>query len=62
MEKEINREYTVTVNNVPEDAERYVVARLICQELWYYCSFSDYDKARECERQFENGIIVSELT
>lgn len=49
----------VTVHNVPEHAEGYIVARLSNNALWYWGCFENEDDAVECARNVE-GVVVRE--
>ena len=48
----------VNVNNVPVEHCRYIVARLVDNELWYYGSWDDKTDAVSVAMQFENGLVV----
>lgn len=41
----------VEVNNVPDTARKYIVARLVNSSLWYYSSFDDKAMA---EKEIDN--------
>jgi len=45
----------VEVNNVPNNAQKYIIARLVNSKLWYYSSFNNEEKA---EQELDN---LSEL-
>lgn len=48
----------VSINNLDEDHERFVVCRLVESELWYWGSWSDPLEAERVARTFENGVVV----
>ena len=48
----------VKVNNKPEDTEKYIVARYVAGELWYWGSWDDYKSAKKVADDYENGIVV----
>ena len=52
---------SVKVNNVSRDPERYMVARLVDGELWFYGSWDDIDKAYEVANGFENGLVLTRI-
>lgn len=49
----------VIVNNVPNDTEKYIVARYSEETnvLWYWGSWDNKDDAAECAKNV-NGIVV----
>lgn len=54
---------TVNVHNLPQNPNKYIVAKLNSGELWYWGSWETRDQAEQCIRDnnFDNGIVV-ELT
>lgn len=52
-----DRECRVMVSNVPEHAEKYIVARVSGGFLWYWGSWGDKDDAEESAKNVE-GIVV----
>lgn len=46
------------VNNIPEDAERYIVAMVSEGELWYWGSWDNKEEADNAAKDFWNGIVV----
>ena len=48
----------VSVNNVPKDAEKFIVARLTSGELWYYGSWENKESAVRVASTFKNGVVV----
>ena len=46
------------VQNVPNDADKYIVVRLVMGELWYWGSWNDKDAADRVAEQFENGLVL----
>ena len=53
---------TIKINNVAPDADRYIVARLVEGELWYWGSWEDEKAARRVADTFDNGIVVERET
>lgn len=50
---------TVTVNNMPKEPRKIVVARLVDGKLWYYATFDEEDRNRaERCRDEVDGLIV----
>ena len=47
------------INNMPAYAEIYVVARRVDNELWYWGSWEDRDKANEVALQIGGEVIVN---
>lgn len=46
------------VKNVPENvSERYIVARLVVGELWFWGAWNDKEKADDVAREID-GIVV----
>lgn len=48
---------TAEVNNIPEDAERYIVARVFEGELWYWGSWDNKNKAHDVAEEI-GGVMV----
>ena len=48
----------VVVRNVDNHPDKYIVARLVMGELWYWGSWNHRDAAEHVAEQFENGIVV----
>lgn len=46
------------VNNLDVEHERFVVARLVDGELWYWGSWDDEKAAERVAQQFDNGVVV----
>ena len=51
------RKGTVVVNNVPNDCERFAVARLSEGELWYWGSWENNEEADNVAKSI-CGIVV----
>ena len=49
------------VNNLPENPERYIVARLSNCELWYWGSWDNKEKAEKAAEEFDNGVVVERV-
>jgi hypothetical protein len=52
-----DQECKVTVHNVPEHAEKYIVARVNEGSLWYWGCWDDEKEAEECASTI-GGIVV----
>lgn len=50
----------VTVRNVPEHAEGYIVARVSDGSLWYWGCWDDEDEAEECASNVD-GVVVRKV-
>ena len=48
----------VEIQNVPKDADHYIVARLVMGVLWYWGSWDTIDAAARVAEQFENGVVL----
>lgn len=56
-----SKDMLVQVKNITEGKEKYVVARLVSGELWYYGRYPK-EKADEVANEFENGIVLIDET
>jgi hypothetical protein len=45
------------VKNVPMDVKRFVVARIVGREAWFWGSWDDENKAREVASEI-GGVVV----
>ena len=48
----------VKIKNMPDSPRKYIVARAVQGDLWYYASWDEKDKAEQCKEEFENGVIA----
>lgn len=48
----------IKMNNLPLQAERFIVARLSNGGLWYWGSWSNKSEAEKAAMQFDNGIVL----
>lgn len=51
----------IRVNGMPEDHEKYVVARVVgssVNELWYWGSLDNKEEDDNAAKDFWNGIVV----
>lgn len=48
------------VNNMPNEIEKYVVARCVSCELWFYGSYEKESQAAEIAK-FIDGIVVERV-
>lgn len=46
------------VCNLPNNADKYIVARLVANELWYWGSWDKKDVATRAAEEFSNGIVL----
>lgn len=46
------------VHNVDHDHERYLVARVVDHELWFWGSWATLNSAERVASQFDNGVVV----
>ena len=46
------------INKVPKNTERFIVARLVMNELWYWGSWDTKEAADRVAAQFDNGIVL----
>ena len=55
--------YQVEVNNVPDDALEYVVARYdnVTQSLWFWGSWDKENEARKKALEVGNAIVVRRI-
>lgn len=56
-----DQECKVTVHNVPEHAEKYIVARVSEGSLWYWGSWEKKEDAEESARNVE-GVVVRKVS
>ncbi len=47
----------VNINNVPEDTERYIVARIVEGEMWYWGSWKEKHDAETTAKEID-GIVI----
>ena len=52
--------FLVAVNNTPESTEKYVLARCVSNELWYYGSWESEAQAREIAKMID-GVVVERI-
>jgi len=56
------KDMEVKVKNVSEGKSRYVVARLVSNELWYYGRFETEGEADKVAEELENGLVLKDIT
>lgn len=49
------------VNNIPNETSRFVVARFVANELWYWGSWDNLEEAKRVAEELENGIVVERV-
>lgn len=49
------------VNNLPDEIEKYVVARVCDGELWFWGTWDDKDEAERAVNDVENGILLRRI-
>lgn len=55
--------FTVKIKNLPDyKLKKYIVARLVDGELWFYGTWEDKEEADRVAREFENGLVVENET
>lgn len=55
MDKSMAR---VKVWNIAKHTDRYIVARLVMGQLWYWGSWDDEEAAKRVAAQFDNGLVL----
>lgn len=53
--------FKVEVNNIPNETSRFVVARFVTNELWYWGSWDNLEEAKRVAEELENGIVVERV-
>lgn len=53
--------FKVEVNNIPNETRRFVVARFVANELWYWGSWDNLEEAKRIAEELENGIVVERV-
>lgn len=53
-----NSEVKAIVFNTPEDVDKYIVAKAVCGELWYWGSWDNKNDAFRVAKQFDNGCVL----
>ena len=48
----------VVINNLSNNLERYVVARVVSGNLWYWGSWNKKEDAEEVALTFDNAIVI----
>ena len=60
--KAIERNFICEIKNLPRYIpDKYVVARVVNAELWFWGSYDDKDKADRAARELENGVVVTKV-
>lgn len=49
------------VNNLPDEIDKYVVARVCDGELWFWGTWDDKDEAENVVNDVENGIVLRRI-
>ena len=61
MKKRVNK-FICEIKNLPRYIpDKYVVARIVNSELWYWGSYDDKVKADRAARELENGVVVTKV-
>ena len=50
----------VYINNYKSGEEKYIVARLVAGELWYYGRYESIERAEMVAAEFENAVVIEE--
>ena len=48
----------VEIQNCPAETDKYIVARFVMGELWFWGSWDDKDAAHRVAETFENAIVI----
>jgi hypothetical protein len=49
------------VNNLPDEIDKYVVAKVCDGELWFWGTWDDKDEAEKAVNDVENGIVLRRI-
>lgn len=49
------------VNNLPDEIDKYVIARVCDGELWFWGTWDDKDEAENVVNDVENGIVLRRI-
>ena len=60
MDTKGDKKMIVNVNNLPNSYEKYVVARVVDNELWFWGSWEDESEATHVAREIGGVVIVAE--
>ena len=62
MENAMTIPINVKINNMTPDCinenTKYIVARLVDDELWYWGSYEDIERSETAAKQFTNALIL----
>ena len=53
-----SKEMVVNVKNISEGKYKYVVARLVFGEFWYYGRYETEGQAKEVAKELNNGAVL----
>lgn len=53
-------EFKTEVKNIPETTRRYIVARVVSSELWYWGTWDSKEQAEEVARTID-GIVLERM-
>lgn len=57
----MNKDGIVTIKNMPAEHEKFVVARLCSNELWFYGSWKSYSAAEKAAIEIGDNALVCEV-
>ena len=57
-----SKEMAVKVKNVAEGKNKFVVAKLVSGELWYYGRYSSEREAADVSNEIQNGLVLIDET
>lgn len=49
-------EVKTQINNIPPYTRRYVVVRLVNNELWYYATYDEKERAEDVAREIDGFV------
>ena len=50
----------MTINNMPNATEKYIVARRVDGDLWFWGSYADRDRANEVALEIGGEVIAAD--
>ena len=59
-EREKTEDKKMTINNMPNATEKYIVARRVDGDLWFWGSYADRDRANEVALEIGGEVIAAD--